>query len=104
MNVSLNDPRSPFRVLHWDEYQAASPGDVLEIFREKNLVITDRPLQDSVGVVGPVSFDEKGLRHLGPLSRSVVMHGKSYFFYFFIFLFGSLLTLSTYTRSFKTSR
>jgi hypothetical protein len=61
--------------MSWGEYQAASPGFILDLFRTKNVIIVGRPLEKSVGISGPVLFDEVGLGYLGPLSRSVILHG-----------------------------
>jgi hypothetical protein len=78
LNILFNDSSSPFCVMSWGEYQAASPGFILELFKARNVIIIGRPLEKSVGISGPVLFDEAGLGHLGLLSCSVTLHGMHF--------------------------
>ena len=69
--LHIADPdRSGFAVISNVEFQAMSAQEVLNLFRQKNVVVT--------GCRHPeLKFDEAGLRTLAPLDSQVSIIGKT---------------------------
>ncbi len=63
--------KSCFAILSHTEYEQKTPEEIQSLFRDKHIVITDRPRADP-----PIHFDAAGLRHLTNLDAKINLQGR----------------------------